>query len=83
MSEPILYRIDTTKGNERYDRRHLDVLLEQGVLVPVAPDIEAAIDYRHMDGRPKCYEGLDEYGCECRDSVLGIVKALGIGGDDG
>ena len=31
------YKLDTTKGDERYDRRHLDALLDSGVLVSVEP----------------------------------------------
>ena len=50
---------------------------------PVKIDYEAAIENRHMYGRPKCYEGLDEDGCYCRKQVTEDVNAaLGIGGGD-
>lgn len=73
MSE--LFYLDMSKGDERYDRRHLDALLDQGVLVHA--NYEAAVLERHRFGRPKCYESLDDDGCYCRQSVIEIVTALG------
>ena len=46
-------------------------------------DYEAATLNRHRYGRPKCYEGLDSFDCNCRRQVTSdIDAALGIGGDD-
>jgi hypothetical protein len=78
--DETLYRYGSDPKQHGGDYLLLRDLIDRGVFVPVVqptPDYEAAVEERHRYGRPKCYEGLDDAGCYCRDNVALVVAALG------